>query len=117
MRLVHACPLTSILAGVLAAQSTLVVGAGGYPQISAAIAAAPPGDTVKVLPGTYDPFTVTIPLNIVAAAGAVVVRPSGVGSSSFSSTFFDLQAGQTVVVAGFRFESFSALHGHSVATR
>ena len=41
------------LAGTVTAQSTLTVGPGGYAQISAAIAAASPGDSILVQSGSY----------------------------------------------------------------
>lgn len=59
---------------VLAAQAALTVGLpGSFPTVGAALAAAQPGDTVRVLPGVYtEHATVTVPLTLVGAPGAVL---------------------------------------------
>ncbi len=63
----------SWLAGPAPAQSTWVVdvaGGGDFTQIAAAIAAVPSGDTLLVMPGSYEPFTLAKRL-------AIVAHPSG----------------------------------------
>jgi hypothetical protein len=50
---------TMAFATFLRCQATLTVGPGGYPDVSAALAAANPGDTIVVLPGSYPPFFMT----------------------------------------------------------
>ncbi len=46
-----------LLLGSLGAQTTHLVGPGGFALISHAIAVANPGDVLPVTPGNYDPFT------------------------------------------------------------
>ncbi len=53
----HTC-IPLLLATVIPAQSTLFVGPGGYANITAALAAASPGDILEVAPGTYPLFAV-----------------------------------------------------------
>ncbi|HEX5054820.1 MAG TPA: hypothetical protein VFZ65_23790 [Planctomycetota bacterium] len=58
----------------LAAQTTLIVGAGGFATINAALAAAVPGDIVLVQPGSYAGFQATIGVTIRGAvSGAAFV--------------------------------------------
>ena len=66
------------LASVVSQQRTLVVdqAAGPYTEISAAIAAARPGDRIEVRPGVYSSFTVSIGLEIVAPLGGAIVFPA-----------------------------------------
>jgi hypothetical protein len=63
-------PLLLAVAAAAAAQTTHVVGPGGFASVNAALAAASPGDVVLVQPGTYPPFQ---------AAIGVTVRASGSG--------------------------------------
>lgn len=65
------------LAGTVTAQSTLTVGPGGYAQISDAIAAASPGDSILVQSGSYLPFDLAIGVTIFAPSGATVTTPPG----------------------------------------
>jgi hypothetical protein len=43
----------------LSAQTSILVGPGGLPQISSALAIANPGDTIVVAPGTYGLIQIT----------------------------------------------------------
>lgn len=69
------CFALLLTAAPLAAQSVLQVPAV-YPQISAAIAAAQPGDVVEVAAGTYAPFTCTKAITITSQPGAIVTVAS-----------------------------------------
>jgi hypothetical protein len=66
--------VVSLALGTAGAQHTLVVdqSTGPFTQISAAIAAAVPGDRIEVHPGNYHGFTVSIGVDIVAPTGVVV---------------------------------------------
>jgi len=65
----------------LAAQArTIVVPSGSILTIQDGVAAADPGDTIKVLPGTYEGVVVATPrvkLKAESTAGSVKVEPSG----------------------------------------
>lgn len=53
--------LSLVVGTSLAAQSTLVVSAGGpFTTLSAAVAASVPGEAVRVVPGTYNDPSVII---------------------------------------------------------
>lgn len=100
------------LVGSASAQSVLLVGPGGYPEISAALAAAQPGDLLQVAPGTYAPFTANVGVRIVAAAGATVV-----GNGPLFSWFVTTLAapsGQTLHCRGLTFESLASSVPHDV---
>ncbi|MBX3465254.1 MAG: hypothetical protein KF830_18960 [Planctomycetes bacterium] len=78
-------------------QTTHVVGPGALPQINAALAVAAPGDVVLVMPGTYEPFTVTGPVTIRAAApGTVLVNVASGGPSVLWSSTVTLASSQAV---------------------
>lgn len=64
-------------ATAIAAQSTLTVGPGGYPEIRDAVAVAQPGDLILVQPGAYLPFNLPIGVRILAPNGATVTTPPG----------------------------------------
>ncbi|MCB9878804.1 MAG: hypothetical protein H6835_14510 [Planctomycetes bacterium] len=57
----------SALLGAVCAQSTLVVGPGGFAQIRDAVAVAAPGDVVVMQPGVYAHFTAQVACTIRAA--------------------------------------------------
>ncbi len=113
MRAIALVTVATLAAASARAQTTWLVGPGGFSQIHAAVGAAQPGDILRVDSGTYEPFVVPFALSIVAT-GQVIVRPPGVGSSSFSSTSFEPPSGQQVLVRGLTFEGNGALHAHSV---
>jgi len=78
-----------------------------YTTISAAVAAAHPGDTIRVYTGTYhESVTVDKTLNLVAQSkkGAVVVDPAALGSG------FDVQAND-VRITGFRIQDATGSPG------
>lgn len=81
-RFLCATSLPLAFAGVTAAQSTLLVGPGGYAEIADAVAAAQAGDLVVVQPGTYLPFNLSRGIRIVAPDGATVTSPPGGGGIS-----------------------------------
>lgn len=71
--------LAASFAIVAPAQSVVIVGPGGFPEIDLGIAAAQPGDVVEVASGTYHGFHVDKALTIRAAPGAVVTVIGGIG--------------------------------------
>ncbi len=68
--------LAAFLSSVAAlAQTTLLVGPGGFPQIRDALAVAAPGDVIEVQPGTYAQFTASVGVTIRAITpGTVLVE-------------------------------------------
>ena len=52
------------------AQTTLIVGPGFYPNVDSAVAAASPGDIIRVLPGAYPSFAVNKGVTIHGSPGA-----------------------------------------------
>lgn len=72
MRKVPALCLYAAIVTPAVAQSTLSVGPGGFSQIRDALAAAQPGDTLLVQPGTYAHFDATIGVTIRAAVPGTV---------------------------------------------
>ncbi len=100
------------LVGAALAQSVLVVGPGGYPEISAALTVAQPGDLLQVAPGTYAPFAANVGVRIVAAAGASVVG-NGPQFSWFVTTL-SAPPGQTLHCRGLTFASSSSVVPHDV---
>lgn len=95
------------LTGALAAQATLNVGPGGYPEIVAAIAAAQPGDLILVQQGAYLPFDLSIGVRILAPDGATVTTPPGGGGLPWVH-HIDPPAGQTAQIVGLTFRNNSA---------
>lgn len=73
MRCIPSALAVSLLVVATSAQVTHTVGPGGFAQIDAALAVAGPGDVVLVLPGTYQPFTVTGSVTIRAAVPGTVL--------------------------------------------
>jgi hypothetical protein len=75
------CVLLALVLGLLcplARAGVLSVGPGGtYVDIAAALAAAQPGDTILVQPGTYGPFQVDKPVRIAATGPGVVIAATG----------------------------------------
>lgn len=61
-----------LLLGSLGAQTVHLVGPGGFPELDPAIAAASPGDILRVAPGTYSAFTLDKALTIEALPGGEV---------------------------------------------
>ena len=90
-----------VLCGTLTAAAqaaTLHVGPNGaFAQISQAIAASQPGDTIVVEPGTYLPFTVPHALRVLADGSGPVV----IGSMAVSGIVVTgVAAGDEVVLSG-----------------
>lgn len=96
----------AVLAPLLAAPalaSTITVGpTGAFTEISAAIAAAQPGDTLLVDAGTYQAFSVDKPLRIIGR-GQVVV--AGFATSAIS--VLALPAGSEVFISGMDVDAFA----------
>ena len=66
-------PLFSLLlASLLPAQTTRVVGPGAFSNVQAAIQASAPGDIIEIKTGAWPPFDVDRPLTIAAESGAQV---------------------------------------------
>lgn len=116
MRWQHAFLLASLPWGhTVLAQTTLVVGPSGLPQIRDALAMATAGDTILVEPGTYAHFEVTIPVRLRAATpGTVFVHydPAYAANGCLSDPVCTAAEGATrfappfatvVHVRGFRF--------------
>jgi hypothetical protein len=92
--------VVAAFASVVPCQATLTVGAGGYPNVDAAIAAASPGDVIIVLPGAYSPFTLTKGVTLRPAVPNTVVF----GSSAFPAVVTaQIPPGQTGHIHGLRF--------------
>jgi hypothetical protein len=95
--LVVTFPLALLLAAVAPAQTTHLVGPGGFPQISDALAVAAPGDIVHVQAGSYYGFTATKGVTIralgqVTVGDCVFLPPAGqtlhlVGLQAQTGTF------------------------------
>lgn len=82
----------------LLAQTTLTVGAGGFPTITAAIAAAAPGDTIVVLAGIYpEAFTVDKGVRLLSR-GARIRQPATLFPRILVQ---NLPVGQTFAMNGF----------------
>ncbi len=101
------CALVVSLGGVAMSQTTHLVGPGGYPQITSAIAVASPGDIILVQPGTYGMFSTTIGLTIRATVpGASFATAFGFGGSVIQPPpgqtvhLVGMQLGLTVVTSG-----------------
>ena len=92
-----------VTAAPAVAQATHLVGPGGFPQITDAIAAAQPGDLILVQQGTYLPFDVPIGVRIVAPNGASVTPTAG---ANFTRQVTP-PAGQQATIAGLIFRTVS----------
>lgn len=91
-------PLAFLVAAPALAQAVLTVGPGQtYPDIAAAVAAATPGDVVRVTAGTYGPFTLAkgVTLRAEPIGASVVVTGAGV-----DTCYFELPANQTATIEG-----------------
>lgn len=88
-----------------AAAADLFVGPAGsgaaYAEITDALAAASPGDTVHVAAGTYDAFTVDFPVRVLGAgSGAVFIHPS---AAALGTAVRNVPAGGDVLLSGLTF--------------
>lgn len=96
------CLLPVIAVGIPAQH---LVGPGGLPQISSALAVAAPGATIHVMPGVYEPFTVSIGCTIRALSpGSVTIAPAG----TRVTTTIAPPAGQTAHIVGLNFDDPSS---------
>src|ERR1700741_5158038 len=88
----------------LASASTWVVdinGTGNFTQLTAAVAAAQPGDVIIVLPGTYDPPQASTA--ITKGVTLVGLGPVDLLTPSSSEVHIDgVPAGETLVLVGIR---------------
>jgi hypothetical protein len=112
----------SVVAGLFvataSAQTTHLVGPGGFPQIRDALGVAAPGDIVAVQPGTYAHFTANLGVTIRAVAiGTVLVEYDPAFASGCTGncgpTRIAVPAGQVVRCIGLDFRpnwSFSYVH-------
>lgn len=108
-----ACLLPAVAVGI-PAQSTHLVGPGGYAQVSDALAVAAPGDFIHVSPGTYAPFTVTFGCTIrgLVPGGVQVQDLTGVAAVTIAAP-----ASQVVHLAGLDFSIVTAnAAGQATAT-
>ena len=87
-----------IIAGaccITGSASTLQVGEGAYPTISAALAEAVPGDTITVASGTYEEsLTITVPVTI---TGTDTGRGLPVIVATEGDAAITLEAGETTI--------------------
>ena len=94
-RMALAAGIAALSSPFLSCQATLTVGPGGYIDVNAAIAAANPGDTIVVLPGTYPAFLMS---------KGVLIRPAVPGTVTFAVLFpvvgAQVPAGQTGHLVG-----------------
>ncbi len=94
-----------VLPGLAVAQAVHLVGPGGFAQIGPAIAAATPGDIVRVAAGSYDEFTCAKGVTIAAVPGAQVDIVPSMLSVAPLATVFQVPAGQSARVRGLHFRS------------
>lgn len=100
----HRLPLSSVVLGLLAwapsAQTvTTVDPGGGSGALVDAVAAAQAGDTLIVLPGTYDAPSIDKPLQVVGRGAVGALELSG------KTSIGGLLAGETVLLRGFTLNS------------
>ena len=93
-----------------------------YQQISAAVAAAPPGAQILVQGGSYDPFVITQSGSIVRVGTIPSVIEWPVGSTAAAIEVSQLPAGQTVRLSGLSLDpttnsSAPRIHLHQCAGR
>lgn len=115
MRVVAVGCLGFVTSVGLPSQATHLVGPGGLPQISDALAIAAPGDAIHVLPGAYAHFTANVGVGIRALVpGTVTVQfdpafesPGCIANPfcavTLGPTRFEPPAGQAVHVVGVTF--------------
>ena len=105
-------PITALIAAVaVPAQSVLDVPAG-FPTVAAAIAAAQPGDVVRIAAGNYAPFVCNKAITIAAQPGAIVqVRNPNFG---LATTTFTIPAGGIAKVVGLEFRNDNSIFRHAV---
>lgn len=96
----------------LLAQTTHLVGPGGFAQIRDALMVATTNDTILVQPGSYLPFLVDVSVRIVAPNGAQVIWPPAGGA--WQSTAVRPPIGQTVYLSGLTFDQSGSLFPHVV---
>ncbi len=104
MRPITLCAVCFALAGTAVAQTTWIVDAGGsgnFQDIPPALAAAAPGDTLLVRPGTYTPGTTSIGVHLVGGPGVVL--------NSGRFTVQGLPAGQTFAMTGFQAPTYGSI--------
>lgn len=85
--------------GLALAQTTHVVGPGGFAHVNDALAVAAPGDEILVLPGVAVLFTATIPVTIRAAVPGTTTLPP----PSLSFNQVSLPAGQHLHLVDLKF--------------
>ncbi|HKX45401.1 MAG TPA: hypothetical protein VJP77_01750 [Planctomycetota bacterium] len=94
----------ALLAAPVAAQTFTVAPSGGdFTQIQAAIDAAPPGATVLVAAGQYDPFVLSKPLTILGEGSGLVRVGDWLSSTNGGSAVEQLPAGASARISGFEF--------------
>ena len=96
---------SALATSLVTAQSTLQVGPGGYPDVTAALAAAVPGDVIEIAAGTYPAFQCSIGVTIRAAVPGTVtiVLDGSILVPNGFPMLFRAPAGQSVRVVGLRF--------------
>lgn len=100
--LARSLSLTALLSSPLLAQLTVGPPGSGatYPEITAALAVAQPGDTIVVAPGVYAPFELTSGVSVIGAGGDVCQVAIPAGSANGAVTIAGVPAGQTARVVG-----------------
>jgi hypothetical protein len=114
MRISCAC-VVGLLSSVLPAQTTHVVGPGGFAQVDLALAVAAPGDVILVQPGTYGPFTATLDVTIRAAAPGTVTVGGTFPLASSSQVLLD--AGERVHLVDLKLTGIFSSGGTTVLDR
>lgn len=97
-----ALPAALLIAAPALADITVGPSGSGaqYDQIADAITAAPAGETLRVAPGTYQPFVLDKPLTILGAGSDVVVIDIAQGSNEGAVDVVGIPAGQRATISG-----------------
>ncbi|HKX45402.1 MAG TPA: hypothetical protein VJP77_01755 [Planctomycetota bacterium] len=96
----------ALSAAPAAAQTFTVAPSGGdFTEIQAAIDAAPPGATVLVAAGQYDPFVLAKPLTILGEGSGVVQVGDWFAGPFASSRVVQIPAGTSARLSGLSFEA------------
>jgi hypothetical protein len=111
------CLFAAVAAVGIPAQTTLLVGANGLPDVAAALALAAPGDRIDVEPGTYPPFQAAVGVTIRAIQhNTVEIRSSPMAPPQLLTA--NVPAGQVLHLVGLRLgQPFGVLGGRVTLDR